>query len=86
VGPVVAVVSPWLPLAGGELLSVGLTVVLPDGGRLDVGGRLDAGGGDADEGDVAGLELPDAGADVLTMGSAVLPGLRLAGHEAELVA
>jgi hypothetical protein len=65
VGPVVAVVSPWPPLSGGELLSVGLTPV------LDVGGRLDAGGGDAGEGDVAGLELPDAGADVLTLGPAV---------------
>jgi hypothetical protein len=71
VGPVVAVVSPWPPLSGGELLSVGLTPVLPDGGWLDVGGRLDAGGGDAGEGDVAGLELPDAGADVLTLGPAV---------------
>jgi hypothetical protein len=86
VGPVVAVVSPWLPLAGGELLSVGLTAVLPDEGKLDVGGRLDAGGADADEGGVAGLELPDAGADVLTMGSAVLAGLELAGQEAELLA
>jgi hypothetical protein len=86
VGPVVAVVSLWPPLAGGELLSVGLTPVLPDGGKLDVGGRLDAGGGDADVGDVAGLELPDAGADVLTLGLGVLAGLGLAGHEAGLVA
>jgi hypothetical protein len=82
VGPVVAVVSPWLPVSGGELLSVGLTSVLPDEGKLDVGGEDE----DAEEGGVAGLELPDAGADVETAGLAVLAGAELAGQEGELVA
>jgi hypothetical protein len=76
---VLAVVSPWLPVPG-EPLSVGLTLVLPDEGRLDVAG------GDADEGGAAGLELPAADADVLTWGSAVLAGLALAGQDGELVA
>jgi hypothetical protein len=65
VGPVVAVVSPWPP-APGEPLSVGLTSVLPEG-RLDVGGEDEL----AEEGGVATLELPDAGADVETAGLAV---------------
>ena len=63
-GPVLAVVSPWLPEPG-EPLPVGLTSVLPDAGKLDVGG------GAAEEEDAAGLELPGAGADVLTPGLAV---------------
>ncbi len=66
-------------------MSVGLTVV-PDEGRLDAGGRLDDGGGDADVGDVAGLELPDAGAAGLILGAAVLAGPELAGQEGEPVA
>ena len=77
-GPVVAVVSPWLPVPG-ELLSVGLTSVFP--GKLDVGGADEDG-----EGGGAGLELPAAGADVLTWGLAVLAGLGLAGQEGEPVA
>ncbi len=78
-GPVVAVVSPWPP-APGEPLPVGLTSVLPDEGRLDVGAE------DTDEGGVATLELPDAGADVETAGLAVLAGVELAGQDGELAA
>lgn len=78
-GPVVAVVSPWPP-APGEPLPVGLTSVLPDEGRLDVGAE------DPDEGGVATLELPDAGADVETAGLAVLAGVELAGQDGELAA
>jgi hypothetical protein len=79
VGPVVAVVSPWPPVPG-EPLSVGLTPVLPDEGKLDVGAE------DPDEGGVATLELPDAGGDVETAGLAVLAGVELAGQGPELVA
>lgn len=78
-GPVVAVVSLWFPVPG-ELLSVGLASVFP--GKLDVGGEDE----DGDEGGGAGLELPEAGADVLTWGLAVLAGLGLAGQEGEPVA
>lgn len=74
-----AVISPGLP-GPGEPLSVGLLLVPPDEGKLDVEG------GDADEGGAAGLELPAADADVLTRGLAVLAGLALAGQEGELVA
>jgi hypothetical protein len=76
---VLAVVSPWLPVPG-EPLSVGLTLVLPDEGKLDVEG------GDAEEGGAAGLELPDADADVLMLGLAVLAGWAPAGQEGELAA
>jgi hypothetical protein len=78
------VVSLWfavpgeLPPAG--LLPVGPTPVFP--GRLDVGGEDE----DGDEGCETGLELPAAGADVLTRGLAVLAGLGLAGQEGEPVA
>lgn len=63
-GPVLAVVPPWLPVPG-EPLSVGLPVVLPVEGKLDLAGK------DADEGGVTGLELTDAGGDVETRGLAV---------------
>jgi hypothetical protein len=76
---VVAVVPPWPPVPG-EPLSVGLTSVLPDEGKLDVGAE------DPDEGGVATLELPDAGAEVETAGLAVFAGLELAGQEGELLA
>jgi hypothetical protein len=93
----VAVVSLWFPVPGellpgfavpGELLPVGLTSVFP--GKLDVGGEDEDGdeGGedeDGDEGGGAGLELPEAGADVLMCGFAVLAGLGLAGQEGEPV-
>jgi len=61
---VLAVVSPWLPVPG-EPLSVGLTLVPPVGGRLDV---VDE---DADEGGVTGLELTDAGGEVAMVGLTV---------------
>jgi hypothetical protein len=76
---VVAVVSLPFPVPG-ELLSVGLTSVFP--GKLDVGGEDE----DGDEGGEAGLELPEAGADVLAWGLAVLAGVGLAGQEGEPVA
>jgi hypothetical protein len=74
---VLAVVPLWLPLPD-EPLSVGPTPVLRAEGRLDVEGR------DADEEGVAELELPDADADVLASGPAVLAGAGLAGQEGEL--
>ncbi len=80
-GPVVAVVSLWFA-APGEPLPVGLTPVFP--GRLDLGGEDEE--EDGDEGGAAGLELPAAGADVLTRGLAVLAGFGLAGQEGEPVA
>jgi hypothetical protein len=67
---VVAVVPAWFPVPG-ELMSVGLTSVLPVEGDLGVE--------DVDEGGVAVLGLPDAEADAVTLalGPAVLAGLGL---------
>ena len=64
------VVPAWFPVPG-ELLSVGLTSVLPVEGKLDVE--------DVDVGDVAELVPPDAEADevALALGPAVLAGLGL---------
>jgi hypothetical protein len=64
----------WFP-APGEVPSVGLTSVFPAAGKLDVE--------DADEAGAAGLELPEAGADVVTLGLAVLAGLELGVAQGE---
>ena len=65
VPPWLAGVPPWFPVVPGEPLPVGLTSVLPVEGKLDVAGE------DVGEGGLAGLELPDVGGGVETLGLAV---------------
>jgi hypothetical protein len=65
VPPWLPVVPPWFPVVPGEPLPVGLTSVLRVEGKLDVAGE------DVGEGGLAGLELPDVGGDVETLGLAV---------------
>jgi hypothetical protein len=80
VGPVVSVVPVWtapcVPVAG-DVPSVGLPLVLPVDGRLDVD---DA---DPDEVGVAVLVLPDADADAVALGLALFEGLGLAEEVAQ---
>ncbi|HEV2538061.1 MAG TPA: hypothetical protein VGU21_11175 [Streptosporangiaceae bacterium] len=64
VPPWFPVVPPWPSVVPCEPLSVGLMSVLPVAGKLDVAAE------GAGEGGVAGLELPDVGGDVKTLGLA----------------